>query len=1162
MGIIHPMTNLDPNVVQQLASDPSVSAWVGASAGTGKTKVLTDRLLRLLLSGTQPERILCLTFTKAAASEMLLRLNEVLEKWAIASDENLTAKLYDLIRRLPTEDEKKLARQLFIKVLECPGTMKIQTIHSFCQSLLGRFPLEANVRPNFQVLEEHDAQELLKQATHQIFRHARQHEDASPVTQAFHALIADISSDDFSDLVQAIVSGRNRLEQIFEHHGGLDAAVEAVYKYFDITPGETSETICYSACRDEAVEVETLRRICQIIRTGLDTDIERAVKIADWLAKDPLERARDIEEYIRIYLTQKDEIKKTLVTKKLNTKYPFIKEALTAEAERLCALQEKMATAEAALSTASFLRLGMAMLDTYEKLKSDRGVMDYDDLILATSKLLSKPDIAPWILFKLDGGLDHILVDEAQDTNPEQWKIIAKLAEEFFSGKGARDFNRTLFVVGDEKQSIFSFQHADVGEFNCMRQFFCKKIAEAEKELREVEMNTSFRSTVAVLEAVDKVFELEEARSGVVFPGHKITHKSARPKHAGRVEIWPTVKPEAAAEDESWPMPISYTMRKEPSARLASVIAAQIQKWLREGEILESVGRPLRPSDIMILVRRKRGCAFMRQVIKALKDKGVPVSATDNSQLLEQLAVQDLLVLAEFLLLPSDDLALATVLKGPFIGLDEDTLFQIAHNRPSTLWESLKHRADIQQEAHIQSIVQWLLKLLNSADMMTPFQLFSSVLSQPCPAGDKSGRYNLVKRLGLDATEAIDDLLSVSLDFEKNHPPSLQGFLQWMQNTHIEAAKSAEINKPGDYGYVRVMTVHSAKGLQAPVVFLADTCTLPPDRERIIWPDIHLKTAKRTIPVYVPKIKSLCEKAQSVRQEARELHMQEYRRLLYVAMTRAADRLYICGWEGKEPRDGTWYKLITKALADFGHEKDFDFTTLGADGWIGKGRSYRTDQLEKPEADKGAVEDAHDLSLPCWLEKPLIEEAPARPLKPSQIDDEDTPIFSPAASSSNRANMLRRGTIIHKLLQYLPQVDTADRQAAASRFLARFSDELPAAEQAEIMDKVFGILENPQFAALFSPQSQAEVPITAVMGERVLSGQIDRLVVSGDEVLIIDYKTNRYPPADVSQVGKAYLNQMAAYREAISRIWPDKRVRSFLLWTNSVELMEIQKSEI
>ncbi len=1154
---------------QRPAAAPDASVWVAASAGTGKTKVLTDRVLSLLLHGTPPARILCLTFTKAAAAEMANRLSQRLARWAIIEDTDLTQELSDLFGAPPASEMAGRARQLFARVLDAPGGMKIQTIHAFCQSLLGRFPLEADIAPHFQVLDDRSAAELQQRAREEVMA-AAYDTDGGAHGAALASAIADVSvhaqEEGFAELIAKLIGERARLTRLIDGYGGSEGLVAAVFRALGLDPDATAAAVLQRACADDAFDGPGLQRACQAMAEGGVKDREHAAHMAAWL-DDPATRPTRFARYLAAFFTDKGkgERFKTLVFKDALAAAPGIDNILATEATRLAAVRDDLRALEVAGATAALLRLGAAILDAYARHKRTRALLDYDDLILGARDLLARQGSAAWVLFKLDGGLDHILIDEAQDTNPDQWDVIAALASEFFAGEGAREMPRTVFAVGDAKQSIYSFQRADPTAFGRMRAFFAERARDAGQAWTNVDLAHSFRSCAAVLHAVDAVFAHAGARDGVLFDDEAaLHHEAVRIGQGGMVELWPPAEPAAGEEDAPWHPPLDRRGAAPARSRLARLIARRIWRWTTapmdetggagDDTRLLSKDRRLRPGDILVLVRRRN--AFVEELVRELKRLDVPVAGVDRMVLREQLAVMDLIALGRVLLLPDDDLTLATVLKGPLVGLSEEQLFTLAHNRRGTLWDALRARANGDDPA-IATAYKHLSDLLARVDFVPPHELFAEILARDW-GQDLSGRELLLARLGPEANDPIEELLSLTLDYEREHVPSLEGFLHWLEVGAQEVKRDMEHGRDS----VRVMTVHGAKGLQAPVVILPDTMQTPLARGGLLW------LAQENDPnddllIWSPRQDTdgpLTRAARAIRQEAQE---REYRRLLYVALTRAEDRLYVCGWQtGAKVKDACWYSLVATALADIGDAVEFDFSAEIDGGWVGEGWRLTSPQAaprESEREDLPALAAAPD-PLPAWARTaPPPEPAPPRPLAPSRPSTMEPAVMSPLGN--DEGGRFRRGRLIHRLLQSLPEVPPETRPAATARLLASPLYALSAEEQAEIAAASLAVLAHAEFAPLFGPGSRAEVPIAGLVGDgpeaAAIAGQVDRLVVTDKVVLILDYKTNRPAPARERQVPVVYLRQMATYRAVLARIYPEHRIDCALLWTEGPRLMQL-----
>lgn len=1158
---------LQPGLEPQIQSvDPRASIWVGANAGTGKTKVLTERIVRLLLDGARPSRILCLTFTKAAAAEMRNRLAGLLGRWARLDAPALRAALAGMGLAEADAEILAKARRLFATVLDEPGGIRIMTLHSFCQSLLQRFPLEAGVPPHFDVLDDRRAAELLAGARETLLAGLAE-AGPDPADPALAAALAEVAAHAgeaaFSELVDGVVRERGRLAQLIEQAGGLEPYLAATLARFGVDPAETVDGAVADACAEAAFAAADLRRACAALLGGGKADRERGAVLDAWLAS-PAARAEGFDAYCAAYLTTEGEIRKTLATKGVAAAMADILEVLAAEAARVQAVRRRCNAIRVARATVALVRLGEAVVARYRRRKADEATLDYDDLILAARRLLEKPGVAPWVLYKLDGGLDHVLIDEAQDTNPDQWEIVRLLTGEFFAGLGSHRGPRTLFVVGDVKQSIFSFQRADPRKFAEMHDFFARRIAQAGQSWQPVELITSYRSTPAVLHAVDLVFAHAPAGAGVALAGAAVKHQSARLGQAGLVELWPTVRPEKGREPDPWEIPKDIEGSRPPHLRLARLMAAHMKSLIGR-DTLASQGRKVRAGDIMVLVRRRND--FVEALVRELKRGGIAVAGIDRLKLTEHIAVMDLMALGRFLLLPEDDLTLAVVLKGPLVGLDEAQLFDLAHGRAGSLWQALRQRAG--ETAAYGAAHAFLSALLARADFVTPFELYAALL------GAGGGRERILARLGHDAADPIDEFLGLALAFQRDRPPSLQGFLHWLEAGDVEVKRELEHAARDE---VRILTVHGAKGLQAPIVYLPDTCQTPnTGKERLLWNDA------RDFLVWLPRAALADPVAEEVKDAVRRRLGEEYNRLLYVALTRAGDRLYMCGWEnGPRRPEASWYQLVHDALAAQARDSldgltpqaraqtplrvPFDFSPLiGADGWAGDGFRLETPQSAPAMAGGEAAPAAAGDAPPGWTRRPAPDEpVPPRPLAPSQGPAEDAveagepPAFSPLPGLRNR---FRRGLLIHRLLQLLPDLPAAARPAAARHFLAQPAHGLGPEAQAALAAEILAVLDHPDHAALFGPRSRAEVPLTGLIegraGPFAVSGQVDRLVVEPGLVQIVDYKTNRPPPAEPAGVAPLYCRQMAAYRAVLRGIYPDRPVRCLLLWTDGPRLMAL-----
>lgn len=1178
----------DTDARQRLATDPDTSVWVSASAGTGKTTVLTRRVLRLLLPrgdgrpGTPAGRILCLTFTKAAASEMKLRLTTTLSQWATLPlesanphEKSLTGELTTLLGRPPQAHEIIAARRLFAAVVDTPGGLRIMTIHAFCTAILGTFPLEAGLPPQFATLEEAPAAALMTAARNEVLARARRHPQGAEAT-ALDSLAAVLSEEAFNELLQETSRERAQLHAALRGGEAGEAAdfLARLLAMLDLPPDADEGSIMMDACRPGAFDVGALRHACAALADGTEkSDQPKGIALQHWLEAAPAQRQEGFAAYNALFLKASDgQPFASQATKGLQARYPACEPALQAEAERLLAVRERLNAAHGARMTAHLFTLAGAVLAVYARMKDERAALDFDDLILRTLKLLKAQDIVPWVMFKLDGGIDHILVDEAQDTNPEQWEIIRLLAADFFTGSGARDdVRRTIFAVGDEKQSIYSFQRAAPEKFAAMRVLFKNMVESAGLAWEDVPLDMSFRTVDPVLRLVDETFAPDAARAGM--GSAPLKHYSKRSGHAGLAELWPLFISPQDEKESLWAPPVAAGDSHRAAAHMARHIAATIGQWLDPAHpaLLPSQNRPLRPGDIMILVRTRT--TFVNQLIRALKVAGIPVGGVDRMVLPEQLAVRDLLAVAQFALLPEDELTLACVLKSPFIGWTDAKLEGLAAYRPDgeNLWTTLL-------AAHPEEAA-WLERQRLAA-AAHPFEFFSRLLQEQCPASTVSGQHAMTGRLGLDSLDPLEEFLNAALAFETGNIAALQDFILWL-NRSAPAIKR-EQEEAGSS--VRIMTVHGSKGLQAPVVILPDT--VRPRRggnrpgERLLWPE----KAGLALPLWCPRADRECAPYRQGRQTVQDRMDEEYRRLLYVAMTRAEDRLYIAGFRNARRHiDESWYNTVESAFARMGAQaRPAPFAYPPVLDPVGR-TVDEAPQIATPQeavpvdksaprhaADDAAAPDPADPALRWLYHPPAPEPLPPQPLIPSRAttDGEDTPepaALSPlAVAQKNKGARFQRGVLLHRLLQLLPDIPVDRRADTARAWLARNAPDMPPETAMEEAQALLAVIGHPSFAPLFAPGTLAEVPVTGLTpAGRLVSGQIDRLAVrhADREVWIVDYKTNRAPPVDASAIPPLYRRQMEAYAAIVARIYPGYRVRSFLLWTEDARIMEIGASQ-
>ncbi|HXG81121.1 MAG TPA: double-strand break repair helicase AddA [Sphingomicrobium sp.] len=1117
---------------QGAASDPTVHAALSASAGTGKTHVLISRVLRLLLRGTPPSAILCLTFTKAGAAEMANRLGERLAHWVRLSDVELALELKHLCEDYDPPMRER-ARRLFAEVLDAPGGgLRVQTIHSFAQALLASFPAEAGIAPGFRPIEGRAEEELARRTLAALLEAAE--------TERDERLISDVSA---LSLRLGEAGAENYLMNCARAHEAMDAlgdpaTIERRLLELIGIDGDPKTGLA-DRLSDVAIDLGLLERLIAANRAwGTSTGDKIVANLTAFLDAGPEDRLGMLASFGSGLVTAKGEPCK--VQPKQRAAEPDYDELAAQFAGWLTELRMLVWACELARFQAAGLRAGQAFARAYVRAKRAQGVADFDDLIAWTRHLFEQPGMGEWVRYKLDQRTDHVLVDEAQDTNADQWAIVDALAGEFFSGnpEAEREW-RTLFMVGDYKQAIFGFQGTNPKEYEQFRAGISARAAlllesadEADvraREFRDLSIDASFRSAPPVLEVVDALIGDVGFRSfGLSEPPNP--HQAFHSDRPGRVELWPAF--EAAATDDAEEGEEGWI--EGPVRLYADAVARQVKRWLVEAPVMASTKRPLSPGDILILVRSRTELASL--IVARLYAQGVPVAGIDRLHLHKPLAVKDLLSAIAFAVQPLDDLNLAGLLVSPLLGWTQEQLYELAQGERRKLWTELSTRRD--EQPHWAQAHAILAGWLAMADFVTPARILETILSGPL-----DGRRKLLRRLGEAARDPIEELVSAALTFEREEVASLDRFLSWFGQGEVEVKRDPASHADA----VRVMTVHGAKGLEAPLVILADATH---DPEQVGGTSSVMDVpvpGVGDVPLVRPRKEECAPIFRALIDAAKEADRQEHWRLAYVGLTRAAERLIVAGWKPKrDVPSASWHAATARAMQSLGA------AAVEIDGW-GPGLVWENAGSRPPTAKTGksALE---PISVPVWLRQPAPAEArPPRPLAPSQIVEDRDAAPPPTPEMREAA---RRGTLLHALFERLPGADPDIRMELALRWLERAGIDERA--RRDIAGAACSLIGNPAYADLFGPGSLAEAPIAVTLADgRVIAGTVDRLCIGADLVRVVDFKTGRNVPADVSAIPPAHRAQMEAYAQALSVIFPGRRVEASLLYTSGPKLITL-----
>jgi ATP-dependent helicase/nuclease subunit A len=1134
---------IDP--AQALAADPTLNAFVTANAGSGKTKTLIDRVARLLLAGAPPSAILCVTYTKAAAAEMQARLFDLLGGWAVTPD----AKLSEAMARLLGPDnsqELPEARRLFARALETPGGLKIQTIHAFCEQLLRRFPLEAAVSPGFTVMDDAAAALVVRDARARLAGLAGGEDVA--VSEAYARLAIALDYVSFEGLFRTFEEKRGAIADYLGSVGGYAGAEADVWERCGFPDGPSTVS---------GIEAETIARTqaalwkaaAGVLGQGGKTDAANAGKMLAAVQEQSL------SAMLACLFTEKGAgAPATWVAKTSGLKSrEDLREFLLAEQDRLAVARDRMRGALIAKDTLAVLCLAERYAEAYALAKAERGVLDFADLIAKARDLVATSPGAPWVLYKLDGGLEHILIDEAQDTAPEQWAIAESLTDEFFAGAGrvrpAGSPDRTLFIVGDEKQSIYSFQGADPDRLLSETQRYIKLIRDAGRRAEPAPLTTSYRSVQTVLTFVDSLFSDPRTQIGVRAPMgmETLVHTASRESQPGCVDLWPLEMEEPAQERGAWDAPLDVESEGSANRRLARRIAGEIRALVERGDTVfarDGTARAATYGDIIILVRRRK--ALFEDIIRELRKAGVPVAGADRLVLSAHIAFDDLLALARFVLFPNDDLNLAALLKSPLCGVSDDDLYAVGKPRgKASLWTAV--------QASGLPARDWLRQALEMAKGRPPFEFYSRMLSLKDAQG-RSGRARMLERLGSEAADVMDEFLARTLEAEQRGVLDLERLAAAFEGLEISVKREMEAGG----GEVRVMTAHGAKGLEAPIVFLPETTVKTGARGSALLETGPLEEGGGFL--WAPRQGEDCQASAAARQRRKDKDEGESWRLLYVGLTRARDRLVLCGRAPARMKEGTlpegWYGAMATAFEHADIVGRVKTATL-PDGFT----FQRFGDDPAPFTGEAAPGPAPIPPPEAWLTAPAVPEPPATAwASPSQAASRSRiPAPSPL-SRQGGVDRFRRGDVIHRLLQLLPDVAEAERRETAERLLAREPD-LTDVQRAEMIQAAMGVLEHPDFAEVFGPGSRAEVALAgtakALPDGLAISGRVDRLVVTPRRVTVIDYKTNRPAPADISAADRSYVAQLAIYAAVLGEVFPGREVRAALVWTDGPKLMPV-----
>lgn len=1146
-------------------TDPQATIWVSANAGSGKTYVLSRRVIRLLLEGAKPAELLCLTFTNAAAAEMANRVFDILGEWVLLRESDLESAIREIIGKKPTQAMISRARQLFTLALDTPGGLRIQTIHAFCESLLHRFTLEANVPGHFELIDPLQQKALIEEARRSVLQQAG---GEGSLAGAIELIRSEVNEQTFQEALTAMIEKRSEFTDWLLFHGSVDQGAMVLANKLAIDPEESEVALCRGFRQETHFPTDELNRLHERLVEKGGRRASETVSLIDDLKN--AKEAHEHHEARRALFFSGDDKKKPRaywVSSNFMTDNAF-EQAFRDEQALLAEQTDRLLRLRAWKMTTALLRVAEATLQRHAELKQRGGLLDFDDLIEKTAMLLTRSGIAPWVQYKLDYGIAHVLIDEAQDTSPLQWRIIEAITSEFYVGHGANQRVRTMFVVGDEKQSIFSFQGADPAEFGRQYRKIMRRAEEAGRKHERIPLQVSYRSTQDILSAVDQVFSFTENARGLGVDEDGIVHVANRRNDPGEVVVWPLEEQPEKPEKEHWFQPPDKMVADAAQVRLARRIARTIDGWIGRGEKLPGRDEPIRPGNILILVRKRD--RFVTEMARELRNLELKSAGADRLRLTHHIATEDLLALGRFASNSLDDLSLAALLKSPLFGLSDDDLIALCIHREGALYPHLRILLRSEKVSGLSDAL--VRKLSNSLEILDEirrlairlpvYEFFAAI----CARHRLRERY--ISILGHEVEEVLEGFFEAAIDFGRNGGLGLTSFCEWLASVEPELKRSIDMKTDE----IRIITAHSAKGLEKPIVFLVDGCGKAYD-ERHAPKIVSLGEVEDPwLPLWQWKKAGRISAAEPAFQRKQIEAEEEYRRLLYVGMTRAADRLIVCGFcrTGGEKHDH-WHKMVLRSLKAPQNDTRFAARLTQIDDEDGLTTAFEWRLLQKRSHEKHSeparkTEWESDGPLPGWLGLAPPEPAPERPIAPSGVlgllEIEDTKKYGPLAASEGADGFgMIRGTLVHELMQVLAVTEKQHRKAVVNAYFQRFGEIVSPPMQAIIEDHVLEAIANETIESLLRSGARTEVAVTGTIrlrsGERLVSGRIDLLHADSEKITIVDYKTDRHVPADASSIAPDYLAQMAIYRMLASQALQSASVDCYILWTETAAMMRV-----
>ena len=1069
---------------QKIASDPNKSVWVMASAGSGKTKILIDRILRLLLNDVAPEKIICLTYTKVAAIEMQKRLYKELQQWMVINEQQLENKLTLLTDNIPSKKTLEKARGMLIKILDSEFKIKIQTIHSFCQSILKSFPFEAKIPLNFELLEDNQSKVILKNCQKNIFHKCLFDNNLHDLVVKIHSQTSD---DTLSKIINQLLNDKEKLFFLKDKFPNIENLELYLFNKFNIKYDENNPNILNQQFTNflDNLKLDELKKFSYALENSSIRDKNNNENILKFIANPLLE---NFNYLFSGFFTEKNELR--VFSKK-------ILETFSTKINEFAHLIYNFDQLNIALTTIdkslNLVKIVDVILEEFNNFKRQHGYLDYSDLINITDKMLKNPDFCDWIKLKMDSSFNHILIDEAQDTNPIQWSIIKSLTEDFFSGATMINDNKTIFIVGDEKQSIMGFQGADIQNTKDIHQYFLYK---SSQQLQDVDLNISFRSGKNILLLVDKIFQNQQLQNAVCKIGAYRPHLSFRNTNA-LVEIWQNDEimqkfkdrdKLSAANDDLFNLQDDALDFKDI---IAKYCAYTIKNWVANQRLICDIKRPVNYGDIMILVRSKQN-GLIEKLNYYFDKLNIPFTSVGKIKFSENLLINDFISLAKFALLPSDCFNLACLLKSPFFNCQEEELFNLClhkNNHKITLWQA------VQEHSNFKNALQNILDLSHRCNL---FDFFFILLK------DDVNHHNIISRFSLQADEIIDNFLFICQDYYLKQSPHLQNFLEFIEKIDPEF----NIDNIGD-NQLKISTIHSSKGLQAPIVIIPDCLynyqKQPDSNFKILWDE--------NIPIWLNSESKTNQIIKKIYDDKVSQNYEEHLRLLYVALTRAEDELYIGGL-GNDKDVKSWYEIINSI-------KDDNF-------------NYRQ------------IQDIA-ISLPQDKASPQINK---NYLSNSKFDFSQ---FFPAQNFDQISEALIFGKNLHHALNIIGKNSTMPKDWIIEHISNSFANSylLNVENYQKLISSVRNFIESTLYFEIFQRDKNAKIFSEYEVYFKDKIYRLDLIKITNDKIIIYDYKSDDKKDSTIPQ---NYRDQLNNYAQAIKYYHGDKIIQTAIIWIKDISI--------